>query len=171
MSASRTDMMPAAREGCCRISYWVLVPEVGTDDVVSALRASWLRSLHASEVHYCVANDSISRDDSLHRLPVWRSSTTPNSRDEFFGNGRLFDSKKREVYNSFLRRKVFAVLQDMSAVAARGALDYGMLLDSDTAINITTVIANVAIIAVAVAIGVGVTTSILVELCIITTFE
>ena len=123
--------------GSHKISYWVLVPELGTDVAVAGLRGSWFRELHPTQVHYCVANGSASRDATLHRLPVWRGHTTPASREAFFGNGRLLDANRREVYNSFLRRKVFALMQSMSALAIRGAFDYGMLLDSDTAVNVS----------------------------------
>jgi hypothetical protein len=127
----------AGRAGCCRVSYWVLVPEVGTDAVVTALRTSWLREPLPAQLHFCVANATASRDASLHRLPVQRTPSTPTSRDAFFGNGRLLDPIKREVYNSFLRRKVFAVLQAMSSLAVQGEFDYGVLLDADTALNVS----------------------------------
>ena len=74
---------------------------------------------------------------TLHRLPVWRGADTPIAREVFFGNGRLLDPVKREIYNSFLRRKVFAMLQAMSVLAMNDNLDYGVLLDADTAINIS----------------------------------
>ena len=131
-----TSSTSSPRPGC-RISYWVLVPEVGTDAVVAALRSSWLRGLQPTQAHYCVANSSASRDGTLLRLPMQRELGTPTSRGAFFGNGRLLDPVKREVYNSFLRRKVFAVVQAMSTLAVSGTLDYGVLLDADTAINVT----------------------------------
>lgn len=127
----------ASSSSCCRTSYFVLVPEVDTDAVVAALRASWLRTLHPSQAHYCVASGTASRDPSLHRLAVHRGSATPTSRDAFFGNGRLLDSTKREVYNSFLRRKVFSIMQAMSRLASRNTLDYAVLLDADTAVNVS----------------------------------
>ena len=119
------------------ISYFVLVPELGTDRVVGALRNSWLRGLPAQNVHYCVAGNTASRDTLLHRLELTRRRHTPIAREAFFAGGRLIDRVGRERYNGFLRRKVLAVLQAMSDLAARGALDYAVLLDADTAINVT----------------------------------
>ena len=125
------------RPGCCRLSYWVLTPEVGADDVVTALRGSWLKDVPPAQIHYVVANTSTGRDATLHRLPLPRGADVPLTRDEFFGNGRLLNPQKREVYNSFLRRKVFAIIEAMSAMAAGGAFDYGVLLDADTAVNVS----------------------------------
>ena len=125
------------RPGCCRLSYWVLTPEVGADDVVTALRGSWLKDVPPTQIHYVIANTSTGRDATLHRLPLPRGADVPLTRDEFFGNGRLLNPQKREVYNSFLRRKVFAIIEAMSAMAAAGAFDYGVLLDADTAVNVS----------------------------------
>ena len=44
-----------------RLSYWVIVPEVGTGVVVEALRRSWLSMVRPKRVFYCVANNSASQ--------------------------------------------------------------------------------------------------------------
>ena len=106
------------------VSYWIIVPESGTDDVVAALRASWLSGLPPSQVHYCVANNTASRDPMLHILPILRARDTPNTREEFFADGRLVDSVRREQYNSFLRRKVHAMMISMSALAVQVGLRF-----------------------------------------------
>ena len=48
------------------ISYWIIVPETGTDNVVAALRSSWLRTLRSEHVHFCVANNSQSKVHACH---------------------------------------------------------------------------------------------------------
>ena len=75
----------------------------------------------------------------MHRLPVLRDAQTPSDRAEFFGRGALLDAKKRELYNTFLRRKVLAMFRAMSERAVQDAFDYAMLLDADTAINASNV--------------------------------
>ena len=119
------------------VSYFIIVPELGTDSVVAALRGSWLRPLPHSRVHYCVANNTASDDPLLHRLPVHRRRNTPLAREAFFAGGRLINPAARERYNGFLRRKVFAMLQSMSELAAKRELDYAVLLDADTVMNVS----------------------------------
>ena len=121
------------------ISYFVIVPEIRTDEVVAALRASWLSVQLTSRVHFCVANNTASTDPSLHRLPVQRRRNTPIGREEFFADGSLLNAAARERYNGFLRGKVLAMLTVMSDMAAHSALDYAVMLDADTAINVTNV--------------------------------
>ena len=53
----------------------------------------------------------------MHRLPLIRESNTPEDRAVFWTNRRLVDPFKKEVYNRFLRRKVFAMLQAMGKAA------------------------------------------------------
>ena len=120
--------------------YWVIAPELGTNKVVAALRKSWYRSVQPERVHFCVANNTASMDTSLHRLPLRRLSQVPAGRDAFFVEGRLVSSNRREVYNSFLRRKVLAILREMAASAARAdGPAFAMLLDADTAVNVSNV--------------------------------
>ena len=48
------------------IQYWVIAPEVRTDEVVASLRHSWLRGA-GDDARFCVAADrSTSRDPTLH---------------------------------------------------------------------------------------------------------
>ncbi|KAL1500468.1 hypothetical protein AB1Y20_013125 [Prymnesium parvum] len=121
------------------LTFWVIVPEQGTDEIVRALRNSWLRGLRAADVMYCVANGSDGRDAALHWLPFSRPEGTPTSREQFNLKGEVFDIWAKEAYNGFLRRKVFMMLQEMARRAALRPpqLDYAFLLDADTAVNVS----------------------------------
>lgn len=61
--------------------YWVITPEVNTESVVAALRASWLRGAGA-DARFCVASGmSASNDQSLHWLHgLNRSGQVANGR-------------------------------------------------------------------------------------------
>ena len=135
--ASRVRSM--ARAAGARVTYWVIVPERHTDVTVQALRHSWLRGLPPSDVEYCVANGSDSRDPSLHSLPLTRRDDTPTTREQFYAKGQVLDVWAKEAYNGFLRRKVFMMVQQMAkaATAQPARLDYAFLLDADTAVNVS----------------------------------
>ena len=122
------------------VTYWVIVPEVGTDSIVEALKGSWFRAVPAHRLRLCVANSSDSSAESLVRLPVWRPPGTALSRRAFYRTpprGGVRDLENKERYNGFLRRKVYAMLEMITSEAAggRGSPDYAFLLDSDTAVN------------------------------------
>lgn len=120
-----------------QISYWVIAPEFGTDHVTAAIRGSWLRTVEPQCLFFCVANNSASQDPTLHRLPLYRKSNTPMARDSFFVGGRLLSPVRRERYNTFLRKKVFLMLKAMADRAVLRSFDFGMLLDADTAVNVS----------------------------------
>ena len=90
-------------------------------------------------------------------------------RTEFFDNGRLIDKPMRDMYNRFLRNKVFAMLYAMTVSARQvratsclrtptttpvdgfvvtvrwqGLFDFAMMLDADTAVNTANVAKLVA---------------------------
>jgi hypothetical protein len=73
------------------IVYWVITPEVNTDYVVGALRASWLKGA-ADDARFCVASGmSTSNDASLHWLHgLNRSSLVASGRADL--NKRLHNS-------------------------------------------------------------------------------
>lgn len=119
--------MPA---GALRVSYWVITPEVGTDDVVAAIRKSWLRGV-GSDAHFCVASTpSTSSDSTLHWLRgVNRSHLVAAGRADL--NRRIKGGRRKgtgasasgsreggpgqreltRLYNNFLRHKVFEIMR------------------------------------------------------------
>ena len=75
------------------IVYWVITPEVRTDEVVSALRASWLKGAN-DDARYCVsAGMSESNDPSLHWLyGLNRSALVASGRQDL--NKRLHKTQQ-----------------------------------------------------------------------------
>ena len=94
--------------------YFVITPEVRTDETVHALRQGWMRSIPHERLHFCVAAGS----DSAHlrREPmmlllqgVQRSAGTPVTRDAYWHDREISASQRlalKESYNSFLRSKL-----------------------------------------------------------------
>ncbi|KAL1495599.1 hypothetical protein AB1Y20_016959 [Prymnesium parvum] len=74
-----------------RLTFWVITPELRTDEVVLALRSSWLREV-AVRTRFCVAAGlSSSADASLRWLPrLNRSQSVASGRHEL--NERLHDA-------------------------------------------------------------------------------
>ena len=74
-----------------------------------------------------------------HLLPVRRTRAVPSDRKAFelLPDDDAYKIREKEAYNSFLRRKVHAMLVAMAAGAARYDFDYAFLLDYDTAVNVT----------------------------------
>ena len=75
----------------------------------------------------------------VHLLPVRRTRAVPSDRKAFelLPDDDAYKIREKEAYNSFLRRKVHAMLVAMAAGAARYDFDYAFLLDYDTAVNVT----------------------------------
>ena len=75
----------------------------------------------------------------MHLLPVRRTRAVPPDRKAFelLPDDDAYKIREKEAYNSFLRRKVHAMLVAMAAGAARYDFDYAFLLDYDTAVNVT----------------------------------
>ena len=46
--------MSAPSRSPSRVTYWIIVPESGTDMAVRALRRSWLSSIAPEHLHFCV---------------------------------------------------------------------------------------------------------------------
>jgi hypothetical protein len=44
-----------------KISYWVIAPEIRTDETVQALRNSWYNTISPVDTRFCVTNGSDSR--------------------------------------------------------------------------------------------------------------
>lgn len=127
-----------------RTHYFVITPEVRTDETVLALRHGWMRSIPHERLHFCVAAGS---DSSLLGKPtmlllrdVQRGAGTPVTRDAYWHNREISASRRtalKESYNSFLRSKVLAMVREMAALASRQQLDYAFMLDYDTVTNTT----------------------------------
>ena len=124
-----------------RLSFWVITPERDAAETVAALRTSWLAEAAEGSVHYCVAaaDDSDASGAPVHLLPVRRTRAVPPDRKAFelLPDDDAYKIREKEAYNSFLRRKVHAMLVAMAAGAARYDFDYAFLLDYDTAVNVT----------------------------------
>ena len=124
-----------------RLSFWVITPERDAAETVVALRTSWLAEAAEGSVHYCVAaaDDSDASGAPVHLLPVRRTRAVPPDRKAFelLPDDDAYKIREKEAYNSFLRRKVHAMLVAMAAGAARYDFDYAFLLDYDTAVNVT----------------------------------
>ena len=124
--------------------YFVITPEVRTDETVLALRHGWMRSIAHERVHFCVAAGSdsthLGQPTMLLLSDVQRVAGTPVTRDAFW-HDREISARRRELlkerYNAFLRSKVLAMVREMAARAARGQLDYAFMLDYDTVTNTT----------------------------------
>ena len=102
--------------GCrmVRTHYFVITPEVGTDETVHALRQGWMRSIPHERLHFCVASGSdsahLGREPTMLLLQgVQRSAGTPVARDAYWHDREISASQRlalKESYNSFLRSKV-----------------------------------------------------------------
>ena len=97
-----------------RTHYFVITPEVGTDETVHALRQGWMRSIPHERLHFCVASGSdsahLGREPTMLLLQgVQRSAGTPVTRDAYWHDREISASQRlalKESYNSFLRSKV-----------------------------------------------------------------
>tara|TARA_B110001452_G_scaffold261679_1_gene260751 strand:- start:796 stop:2082 length:1287 start_codon:yes stop_codon:yes gene_type:complete len=135
-----------------RTDFFVITPEAGTDATMLAMRLGWMSTLPSERVHFCVANNTDSRQRDINPTllvleSVRRSAETPRSRDDYF-HARQLGGKQRErlkeLYNSFLRLKVLAMLREMARRAESRLLDYAFMLDYDTATNSSNLDAFVA---------------------------
>ena len=96
-----------------RTHYFVITPEVRTDETVHALRQGWMRSIPHERLHFCVASGSdsalLGQPTMLLLQDVQRVSGTPVTRDAFWQDREISASRRlalKESYNSFLRSKV-----------------------------------------------------------------
>ena len=111
-----------------RTHYFVITPEVGTDETVHALRQGWMRSIPHERLHFCVASGSdsahLGREPTMLLLQgVQRSAGTPVTRDAYWHDREISASQRlalKESYNSFLRSKVLLATRpcDTPACAA-----------------------------------------------------
>ena len=123
MVVARSWQLPSACSwrGCrgrksrmVRTHYFVITPEVGTDETVHALRQGWMRSIPHERLHFCVASGSdsahLGREPTMLLLQgVQRSAGTPVTRDAYWHDREISASQRlalKESYNSFLRSKV-----------------------------------------------------------------
>jgi hypothetical protein len=125
-----------------RTHYFVITPEVRTDETVHALRQGWMRSIPYERLHFCVASGSdsahLGQPTMLLLQDVQRVAGTPVTRDTFWQDREISASRRlalKESYNSFLRSKVLAMVRAMAALASRSQLDYAFMLDYDTVTN------------------------------------
>jgi hypothetical protein len=104
----------AQRRRMVRTHYFVITPEVRTDETVHALRQGWMRSIPHERLHFCVAAGSdsahLGREPTMLLLQgVQRSAGTPVTRDAYWHDREISASQRlalKESYNSFLRSKV-----------------------------------------------------------------
>jgi len=96
-----------------RTHYFVITPEVRTDETVHALRRGWMRSIPHERLHFCVASGSdsalLGQPTMLLLQDVQRAAGTPVTRDAFWQDREISASRRlalKESYNSFLRSKV-----------------------------------------------------------------
>ena len=96
-----------------RTHYFVITPEVRTDETVHALRQGWMRSIPHERLHFCVASGSdsalLGQPTMLLLQDVQRVAGTPVTRDAFWQDREISASRRlalKESYNSFLRSKV-----------------------------------------------------------------
>ena len=109
-----------------RTHYFVITPEVRTDETVHALRRGWMRSIPHERLHFCVASGSdsahLGQPTMLLLQDVQRAAGTPVTRDAFWQDREISASRRlalKESYNSFLRSKVLAMVREMAALASR----------------------------------------------------
>lgn len=141
-----------------KLTFWVIAPEVNTDEVVTAIRRSWLSGT-AERSRFCVASGiSRSADASLHWLhglkefPIVAASRSELnqrlklSRDKGDSgilqreplHARINHSRDlTQQYNNFLRHKVFEILEQICRGAERREFDYAFMMDADTAVNVS----------------------------------